>query len=726
MHQIIFTSLPKTLTGGSGYGIVAATADCPRLALEEVTKLAGYSEIYPASHPSKDQNPVNYFFVKQSGFHILGRLSSAPNDYSGRSNYLGQFFILGADNLPDCGPAALLKVLPFIDRFEGEARYLPAASLPYLPGATPAVCTSWQRWTGDAGWAGAVADQIQTGSQVNILYGQACRGSETLNLLTELFSLLPKLSRWQTTFSTHVEGFPKGTATKIRMLQEGDNKTQDFLKQPHLFDLTKKARNLPTESLLVTQARTGIIQEPVLKLPAQNPAWPQKKLSTPLQPELEIGNNQDWYTIQPEPMEPKGKYPQKIHVQPATPPVLGKKPKPETSKNDLTTNYQAEKHESKGTSWLLVLAFLFLGLLLGAGGGFGGGYWFRTGNEEALEIEKTNLASDIAKLIDQNNTLTDDNNNLRNEAIKLYAIKQTDNQIINGQRITILGLTQNNKRLTDELTTCTNEVHKKDMDLKNLRKNSPTKIETNNPINEETKNIVAELVESRKVNFTSESFLKSLPQKGLSKEFMKSIKEKSKRLDEICLDLTDLNKIRIIKESHFILQRVDWIKPNKEMDKILKNRSIIDPCTTDDDKAISNEIKDLITYSNSNEIVNSMADQSKQDLETERKRKKYFDWIKDLALRAKNASLFFGSQKQEIYGSAPSFKLIHINKIIDSFDSIENAYQKLKPIAEMKLGNEGYPEKNDLNQIDEFLILFRSLKSFRDEIKTSLNPEGGK
>ena len=237
MHHIIFTSLAKTLTAGSGYGIAATTPDCPRLAMEEVTKLAGYSEIYPASHSSKDQNPVNYFFVKQSGFHILGRLSAAPNDYSGRSNYLGQFYIFGAESLPECGPAKLLKSLPFIDKFEGEARFLPPTSLPIIPKTGPIVCKSWQQWMGNAGWAGAAADQIMSGSQINILYATTCRGQETLNVLAELFTLLPKSFKWQTTFSTHVEGFPKGTATKIRMLQNGDQKTQDFQKLPNLFDL---------------------------------------------------------------------------------------------------------------------------------------------------------------------------------------------------------------------------------------------------------------------------------------------------------------------------------------------------------------------------------------------------------------------------------------------------------------------------------------------------------
>jgi hypothetical protein len=470
MHQIIFTSLPKTLTGGSGYGIAAATPDCPRLALEEVTKLAGYSEIYPASHPSKDQNPINYFFVKQSGFYILGRLSSAPNDYSGRFNYLGQFYIFGAESLPDCGPAELLKSLPFIDRFEGEARYLTPTSLPIIPKKGPIVCKSWQQWMGNAGWAGAAADQIMSGSQINILYATECRGQEALNLLAELFTLLPKPSIWQTTFATHVEGFPKGTATRIRMLQNGDRKTQDFQKLSNLFDMTKVSNNPLAETPLVAQARTGSIQEPTLKFP-NTQDWAQidpSSLVSQVSQDVGFGNDHDWQAIQPESIDSRSKNKQKIQIQQVPPPVTVRKTLTE-NQNVFPQNDLPKIQSNFKPPLSILLVILLISLMAGIGIGLPTGIWIQSKEEESIQSEKETQSQEIKDFQSQLTKQEEKTNSLKEELEKnkneILSEKEKSNKI----SIDLGKENEKNKKLIDDIKDLTLRNNKLEKEKENIQ-----------------------------------------------------------------------------------------------------------------------------------------------------------------------------------------------------------------------------------------------------------------
>lgn len=270
-HQILFTSLPRTLRGGSGYGIAAQTPNVPNVVSEEITKLAGYVEIYPGKDPNRRFNPINYFFYKFNSWYILGRIISAENDYSGRFNYLGQFFVLEQNELQECGPAAILKDLPFIDAFQGEARTLPPFVMPRCIASNSSICKSWEAATGDAGWGGFLAEKIRANQTNPILYDKSLHGTKALALIAESLNLLSPAERWGTTFSTHVEGFPKGNQVRVRMLQQGGDLTREWKSNSATLDLTKGPLELGTESGLITEARTGerpsAVKEQLLRQP---------------------------------------------------------------------------------------------------------------------------------------------------------------------------------------------------------------------------------------------------------------------------------------------------------------------------------------------------------------------------------------------------------------------------------------------------------------------------
>lgn len=254
-HYMIFTSMERTLIGGSGYGIAAQTQHFPRLLSEELTRLAGYTEIFPSSNPASRFNPFNYFHVQLSQWHVVGLIRHTENDYSGRSNYICHFLALGGDELPEAGPVALLQNFPVSEKFKGEARVLAPISLPKTSNLGPSVCRLWKESSGDAGWAGVLAQKLMDRHNVNILYGNNLHGNQALAILAEAFALMPVEDRWAVTFSTHVEGFPKGNAVRLAMLQDGASMSRDFKAQSDCWNLTKHLTGGLASGPLVNLAR---------------------------------------------------------------------------------------------------------------------------------------------------------------------------------------------------------------------------------------------------------------------------------------------------------------------------------------------------------------------------------------------------------------------------------------------------------------------------------------
>jgi hypothetical protein len=258
-HQLIFTSMRRTLIGGSGYGIAAQTPNFPKVLAEELARQSGYSEIYPASDPNRAFNPVNYLHQKAGNWHILGRICHTDNDYSGRSNYLAHYFVLEPSELAPCGPVALLQALPFLDKFEGDSRIIPAIQLPKLAASKPKPCAAWRKATGDAGWGGVLAESLSTGQPVGLLYGKNLHGPKALELVGETLALLVPADQWKISFCTHLEGYPKATSCRLKMLQEGCPTARDFRQRTDSWDLAKGSMGQPPGQDWPEYARTGIL-----------------------------------------------------------------------------------------------------------------------------------------------------------------------------------------------------------------------------------------------------------------------------------------------------------------------------------------------------------------------------------------------------------------------------------------------------------------------------------
>ncbi|MDR1484617.1 MAG: cell envelope integrity protein TolA [Planctomycetaceae bacterium] len=203
IQEQISTSSPRCLDGNSGFGVVAQTSGMAPNVSREVSKLSGYTHFFSAGDV---RNPVVFLHVirRVGGMdhHIVSRVADCGNDYSGRTNRIAHHLIieeLDLQHLP-CGPAAILSQADlFLTQWKDKPRELSLRQS--LPNPTIFVqkCFAWEQFCGDAGWGGVVAERIEVGDPVSVIFES---GKNILPLIAEVFSLLPDKVRWRTTFST--------------------------------------------------------------------------------------------------------------------------------------------------------------------------------------------------------------------------------------------------------------------------------------------------------------------------------------------------------------------------------------------------------------------------------------------------------------------------------------------------------------------------------------------
>jgi hypothetical protein len=260
--ELFYTSAPKGLRpGSSGFCTVAATRGMPAALVERLEGLSGYRHLYPPLDAKADLNPVCHshlvLTVQGKVYHVLSRIAPAGLDYSQRGNKLAHHLVLEAGELPPGGPAWLLSQPGFMDgEWDGQVRQLPAGRRVPMGDAPPAPCAAWQRVTGDAGWAGVLAEAFERDANrpVYLVY---LPGQEMLPLVAEALALLPVERRWEMTFSTYFTGLPHGLWCTWRFVPKGAAETSEAARVgATVLDLTAPLAR-PRQSALVEQARQG-------------------------------------------------------------------------------------------------------------------------------------------------------------------------------------------------------------------------------------------------------------------------------------------------------------------------------------------------------------------------------------------------------------------------------------------------------------------------------------
>ncbi|MDR1963794.1 MAG: hypothetical protein LBQ50_08445, partial [Planctomycetaceae bacterium] len=276
IQQLISTSAPKCLNGNAGFGIVAQTHGMAPNVANTVNALSAYAHRFPAGNP---QNPVVFLHtLRRTGGmlrHIVSRVADCGNDYTGRTNRLAHHWLVEENDvwtLP-CGPAALAAQAIFRTEWNEVSRELPQKDLENVP-IVVRKCTKWEQLTGDAGWAGIVAERAEKGDPISIIFKT---GMNPVVLLAEVFALLPPEVRWQTSFSTFFiksqepAGGSREDKIQIKCFLEGTEEANFARQSPNtlVIDLRQKlptgqqlfaAGACPAPGKYVETARTGQVQ----------------------------------------------------------------------------------------------------------------------------------------------------------------------------------------------------------------------------------------------------------------------------------------------------------------------------------------------------------------------------------------------------------------------------------------------------------------------------------
>lgn len=262
-QELHYTSVPRGLKPGSrGFATVAATVGLPDALAERLEGLSGYQAVYPPGDPSEALNPVAFAHVRLSvgsqRQDVLSRIGPAGLDYSGRPNKYAHHIVLDPDERPEAGPAWLLSQPGlFQDSWQGEPRTIPDGPAVPRGDRPPGVAQRWQAITGDAGWAGVLAESFLADPRrpVFLVYRP---GAELLPLFVEAIALLPSSRRWDVEFSTYLTTLPPGIHCAWRGVLDGSTEVKNARRLPGalVIDLSRiagRARGGP----LVHLARTG-------------------------------------------------------------------------------------------------------------------------------------------------------------------------------------------------------------------------------------------------------------------------------------------------------------------------------------------------------------------------------------------------------------------------------------------------------------------------------------
>ncbi|MDR2441361.1 MAG: hypothetical protein LBE12_18525 [Planctomycetaceae bacterium] len=263
IQEQISTSSLRCLDGNSGFGVVAQTTGMALNVSRDVSMLSGYKHYFSAGDV---QNPVVFMHVvRRSGGmdrHIVSRVADCGNDYSGRTNRIAHHLIIEELDLPhlSCGPTAILSQPNlFLTQWNDKPQELPAGRVLPNPEIYVQKCTAWEQCCGDAGWGGVVAERVEKGDPVSVIFNP---GKNILPLLAEVFTLLPSSVRWKTTFSTFFmksQEPPSTNKIQIKCIVASSDEMMFARLTPNtlLIDLRKKTTETPNGKY-VDLARAGL------------------------------------------------------------------------------------------------------------------------------------------------------------------------------------------------------------------------------------------------------------------------------------------------------------------------------------------------------------------------------------------------------------------------------------------------------------------------------------
>ena len=270
-QELIYTSAPRGLRmGTSGFCTVACTRGMAPNYVEQLESLSGYSAVFAPHDPNAHLNPAasSHYRYTMGGkpVNVLSRVAFAGVDHTQRSNKFAYHLVLDSTERIAAGPAWLLEQEGvMLKEWEGRPRYLEKRKKIDPADAPPVPCERWKKFTGDAGYAGVLAQSFLDNSRqpAFIIFEP---GIDPLPLIGEALRLLRPEQRWNVTFNTYFTSLPLGTTCIWRCCLKGSPVLRQARRQRGslVLDLTagpnqpeEAARRLAEDFPLIQCAREG-------------------------------------------------------------------------------------------------------------------------------------------------------------------------------------------------------------------------------------------------------------------------------------------------------------------------------------------------------------------------------------------------------------------------------------------------------------------------------------
>ncbi|SFJ02143.1 GAP1-N2 domain-containing protein [Planctomicrobium piriforme] len=319
IQELLYTSAPKGLKPGSrGFCTVLSSSGMSAPVATALEGLSGYRPIFPPGDSRAKQNPIVYSHLQ---FPLAGRRSSVLSriadyglDYSQRTNKLAHHVIIDPSERPAGGPAWLLQKPGFMRTSWDCELKIVSHEQPVPQGNAPAaICTTWQQATGDAGWAGVLAENFLKHPErpAYLLFEP---GMDLLPLIAEALALLPPERRWEVTFSTYFTKLPQGGVCNWRCVLADTPEANESRRSVQSLRLNLcQPMPPPPPGPYTDYARTGRLTEIVAAAPTAPP------LPTAARPPVLPDHDEQPIRLRNEPEK-------------RSPPMLGDRMPPSTSK----------------------------------------------------------------------------------------------------------------------------------------------------------------------------------------------------------------------------------------------------------------------------------------------------------------------------------------------------------------------------------------------------------
>ena len=188
-YEVVNTSAPRgLLQGQSGYCDVLRTEGTPQGICAALAPMSRYDERLSGGEAAFAVRTLRH---GGQAWGVITRTAPSGLDYTGRGNRLAHHLVVEPSELLATDPAAVLARFEFMQRFEGEPRFL--HDMPQLP-AGAAAQGAWQA-AGLKGWDAVIVQALANPSaRVAVVLPP---GLQMGPLLSELLSRLTPRQRWE-------------------------------------------------------------------------------------------------------------------------------------------------------------------------------------------------------------------------------------------------------------------------------------------------------------------------------------------------------------------------------------------------------------------------------------------------------------------------------------------------------------------------------------------------